>query len=267
MAFGRYVFMQSDSLYLEPAHYLEAFTSYQQNFLPLPKQTVPGGERFDQTTTAGLHYRLDYLTPYWDPEGGFKLDLLYEGGAAGLDKLQGLNEASAQFSTVPRLAGPDAGAGGLSALQEAARPALEWLADTRVAVRAYGATGLPTKGEFFTMGGDDLFRGFDQSERQGSTVWVGSVEWRVPLVKGLTWDACDHVVGLRNVYGAAFYDVGDAYLNGHSVGPVAHAVGGGLRLDVTWFGFVERTTLRFDVAQTVNANSPTQFIFGVGAPF
>ncbi len=136
-----------------------------------------------------------------------------------------------------------------------------------MAVRAYGATGLPTKGEFFTMGGDDLFRGFDQSDRQGSTVWVGSVEWRVPLVKGLTWDACDHVVGLRNVYGAAFYDVGDAYLNGHQVGPVAHAVGGGLRLDVTWFGFVERTMLRFDVAQTVNASSPTQFIFGVGAPF
>ena len=34
-------------------------------------------------------------------------------------------------------------------------------------------------------------------------------------------DAFDHVMGLRNVYGAAFYDVGDAYMNGHSVGPVA----------------------------------------------
>jgi hypothetical protein len=96
---------------------------------------------------------------------------------------------------------------------------------------------------------------------------VGSVEWRVPLAKGLTCDALDHVVGLRNVYGAVFYDIGDAYTNGHSVGPVAHAVGGGLRLDLAWFGFVERTTLRFDVAQTVNSPSPTQFLFGVGYPF
>ena len=54
-------------------------------------------------------------------------------------------------------------------VQEAARPALEWLADTRLAVRLYGATGLPTRGEFFTMGGSTLFRGFDQSQRQGST--------------------------------------------------------------------------------------------------
>ncbi len=267
VAFTRYIFMQTDSLYLQPSHYIETFTSYQQNFFPLPKATVPGGERFDQTTTAGLHYRLDYLTPYWDPEGGFKLDLLYEGGAADLQKLQGLNEASAQFSTVRYLPDLTPALTPFPRLQEAARPALEWLADTRVAVRAYGATGLPTKGEFFTMGGDDLFRGFDQSDRQGSTVWVGSVEWRVPLVKGLTWDACDHVVGLRNIYGAAFYDVGDAYLNGHEVGSVAHAVGGGLRLDVTWFGFVERTMLRFDVAQTINASSPTQFLFGVGMPF
>lgn len=45
---------------------------------------------------------------------------------------------------------------------------------------------------------------------------------------------------------------------------VLHA---GLRLDVSWFGFVERSVLRFDVAQTVNDNSPTQFIFAVGMPF
>ncbi len=265
--YGRYLFMLGDSMYLQPAHYLEGFTSYQQNFFPFPKETVPGGERFDQTTTAGLHYRLDYLTPYWDPEGGFCLDMVYQGGVAGLQQLQGLNEVTAQVSTVHYLPDLTPALSAMPRLQEAARPALEWLADTRVAVRAYGATGLPTRGEFFTLGGDSLFRGFDQSQREGSTVWVGSLEWRVPLVKGLTWDCCDHVVGLRNIYGATFCDVGDAYLNGKSMGPVAYAVGGGLRLDVTWFGFVERTMLRFDVAQTVNGDSPTQFIFAVGAPF
>jgi hypothetical protein len=89
----------------------------------------------------------------------------------------------------------------------------------------------------------------------------------MPLAKGLHVDFLDHIVGLRNVYGAAFYDVGDAYTLNRSVGPVAHAVGGGLRFDVTWFGFVERTTLRVDVAKTVNDDSPTQFWFGVQYPF
>jgi len=64
-----------------------------------------------------------------------------------------------------------------------------------------------------------------------------------------------------------FYDVGDAYSGNHEVGAIAHAVGGGLRLDVSWFSFVERTTFRFDVAKTVNENSPWQVWIGVGYPF
>ena len=43
----------------------------------------------------------------------------------------------------------------------------------------------------------------------------------------------DHVGGLRNIYFAPFYDVGNAYLSGHQLGANAHAVGAGLRLDVT----------------------------------
>jgi hypothetical protein len=48
---------------------------------------------------------------------------------------------------------------------------------------------------------------------------------------------------------------------------VAHAVGTGLRIDVTWFGFVERSSLRFDVAKTVNLETPCQFWFGINMPF
>ena len=147
------------------------------------------------------------------------------------------------------------------------RPALDWLGDSQVVVRAYGAAGLPSRGLFFSLGGSDLFRGFDLSNRQGSAVWVGSVEWRMPLARGLTIDCFDHIMGLRNVYGALFYDVGDAYSSNHEVGSIAHAVGGGLRLDVAWFSFVERTTFRFDVAKTVNENSPWQVWIGVGYPF
>ena len=41
----------------------------------------------------------------------------------------------------------------------------------------------------------------------------------------------------------------------------------GLRFDVTWFGFVERTTLRFDVAKAINVDTPVEFWFGANMPF
>jgi hypothetical protein len=267
VVFERYIFLYGSSLYLQPAHYLEGYAAYSDNFFPFAKSNVPGAERFDRTSTLGVHYRLNYLTPYWDPEGGFLLDLDYETGAAELNRYQVLNKVSGEVSTLCYLPDLTGKLEPFPAVQSAARPALEYLADTRLAVRLYGAMGLPTRGLFFTMGGGELFRGFDLAERQGSAVWVGSLEWRAPLAKGLTWDAFDHIVGLRNVYAAAFYDVGDAYVRGHSVGSVAHALGGGLRLDMAWFGFVERTTLRLDVAKTVNADSAVQVWFGIQHPF
>ena len=105
------------------------------------------------------------------------------------------------------------------------------------------------------------------AQRQGSSVWVGSVEARIPIARRLNLDAVDHVVGLRNVYLAGFYDVGDAYTRGKQVGPIAHGLGAGLRLDVSWISFVERTTLRFDVAKSVNTDTGVQVWFGINQPF
>src|SRR5262249_13050236 len=120
---------------------------------------------------------------------------------------------------------------------------------------------------FFPLGGEKLVRGFGLAQRQGSLVWVASLEWRVPLVQHMTLDACDHTAGLRNIYAAAFYDTGDAYLQGRPLGSIAHSVGAGLRLDVAWLSFIDRTILRFDIAKTVNASTPVQFWFGVQNPF
>jgi hypothetical protein len=271
VVFGRYIFQYGSSLYLPPMHYAEAFAVYQDNFLPYARSSTATAERPQSMTTAGLHYRVDYLTPYWDPEGGLRLDVQAEGGTVDLGEQgfvahthqQGMGKVAGQFSTLKSF--PDAS--GLVAGIPVLDPLAHWLADTRVAVRAYGGAALPTRGEFFTLGGPELFRGFDLTARQGSAVWVGSVEWRVPLAKGLTWDFCDHVLGLRNIYAAAFYDVGDIYTNNRSVGPVAHALGGGLRLDVAWFGFVERTMLRLDIAKAINTDNSAQIWVGVQHPF
>jgi hypothetical protein len=263
VAWLRKVFLYGSSLYLPPIHYVEGFMRYSDNFLPFPTQTTPTGVRFDRTTTLGAHYRINYLTPYWDPEGGFQFDAWYEGGMAQQPSTVGLTKLSSQFSTV-------ASAPNLSPyLPEGStmRSVTDWFASTRFAMRAFGATAAPSRGEFFTMGGSDLFRGFDMAQRQGSTVFVGSVEWRVPIMRRMKVDLLDHVMGLRNAYAAFFYDVGDAYTNGQAAGPVAHALGVGLRLDVAWLSIVERTTLRLDVAKAINTDTGIQVWVGINHPF
>ncbi len=262
VVYGRYVIDYSDSLYLPPFHYVEGFLTIADNLLPFSTESIPGAERFSHQGMGGLHYHINYLTPYWNPEGGFSADISYAAGLVlpGLrtpntppDEIFGTNgshQLLAQATYVQAM--PDG---------------LGWLSNTVLAFRAYGALGLPNYVQYFALGGSELFRGFSLAQRQGSMLWVGSVEWRFPVVRDVNWSCFDHALSLRNIYAAAFTDVGDVYLRDQSIGGVAEAVGAGLRLDVAWFTFVERTILRVDVAKTINSSAPMQVWAGIEHPF
>lgn len=254
VVYGRYIIDYGDSLYLPPFHYFEVFTAVTDDLLPFARETVPGGERYRHQANSGAHYHINYLTPYWDAEGGFQFDISYAGGV----EVPGIHGANAR--------GSHQMVSQLSYLQSMP-DGLGWLSETRLAFRIYGATGLPARTMYFPMGSSELFRGFDIAQRQGSVVWIGSAEWRFPLAQHLNWNFCDRAIGLRNIYGAAFCDVGDTYLRGQSVGGMATALGAGLRLDVSWFTFVERTILRFDTAKAVNTNTPWQYWIALEHPF
>jgi hypothetical protein len=248
--YSRYVLDYGSSLYLPPIHFVEGYTTYSDNFLPNARTQPPGGVRPSWTWITGLHYRLNLYTPYWDPECGVWLDALYGMGIAGLGSTATVNEFRGELATVHKL--PDA---------------LGYLGDTRIALRGVAMGAAPERGMFYALGGGDLFRGFDLAERQGSFLWVANAEARLPVVRDVEWDALDRVAGVRNVWLAPFYDVGAVYSNGRTVNGVAHALGVGLRVDLAVFSFLERATLRFDVAKTVNANTPFQFWFGLQHPF
>ena len=94
-----------------------------------------------------------------------------------------------------------------------------------------------------------------------------AAEARLPILRNLHWNFADAIVGVRRVDLAPFYDVGAVYNDGHRVGNVAHTVGAGLRVDLAFFGFIERATVRFDVAKSINNATPVQFWFGVQHPF
>lgn len=250
VAFGRYVFQYGSSMYLPPMHYADLYTTYQDNFLPFAREQSPGAVRPDAIWLTGLHWRLNLLTPYWDPERGVWVDLFYGSGVANLDKQVGTHQVRAELAAARAL--PE-GHG--------------YWSDVKLAARAVVMGAAPDKGQFFALGGGTLFRGFDLAERQGSFVWVANAEVRLPVIRRSQDDVLDHTVGLRNLYVAPFYDVGEAFVNGRSVNGVAHAVGAGLRADVALFSFLERVTMRFDVGKTVNAATPFQYWFGVQHPF
>jgi hypothetical protein len=238
----------TSSLYWLPREFIDQYVAYQDHWLPDPRNKA--GEKIDPLATIGVRYFRETYVPYWDPEMGFRLD----GNAAlglplfGEDQFSGLAWGTASWVTAP----PEG---------------LGWFSDVKLALRAYGGIGFPKNGRLFTLGGSMLFRGFDEAERQGSCMWVGSAELRLPVCPNLDWDFLDRMVRLENIYLAPFYDVGDIYANHHSVGPLANALGVGLRLDLSFFRFLERATLRFDVAQAIDANTGPQFWFGLQNAF
>lgn len=248
--YHRYLLTETASLYTAPTHYFEGFAAWQQNFLPTPRNPVPGAVRFDTLSQLGVHYHLDLLTPYWDPEMGFKFDITYAAGLPILSQTRSTQQLMSQLSWIHKLP-----------------QGLGYLSRTRLAYRLYGAIATPANAEVFSLGGNLLFRGFDLRERQGSAMWIASVEWRLPIIRDVEWDTLDHFVGLRNFHIAPFYDAGDMYAKQRSTGPVAHAVGIGLRAELAWLSFIERTTLRLDVAKAINSDTDLQFWIGVMHPF
>jgi hypothetical protein len=261
LVYGRYVFEETDSFFGLPMHYVELFASHTHNLLPTPRyrgqpleEDGPdntGAVRLPLQSTLGVQYHLDLMAPYWDPEVGFRLDATYAAGVPGHRLDDSFQEGTGQVSFVtplPEFLGP--------------------LSQTRLATRLYGATALPRQLQLFTLGGNQLFRGFDMAERQGSQVWLGSVEWRIPLVQHADVSLCDHSATVRSLQIVPFYDVGAAYIRGEPVGGnIAHAVGMGLRVGVDLFSYLERAMLRFDVAKTIDSAAPVQFWFGVEHPF
>ncbi len=245
----RNIIKPTSSLYLEPMMYQDVFAVYQDNFLPYPRQAY--GERYNHLGLVGYHYQWNMYTPYWDPETGFFLDLVGAAGGADFGNgTQGVIQGRFQLA-------------GVRTLPEWMGPLQGW----RAAGRILAEGAWPNYGQFYSLGSDTLYRGFDLAQRQGNALWVGNLEMRIPLARNIECDALDHVVGARNIWMVAFYDVGEVFSGGRSVDGVANALGAGLRADIALFSFIERATLRIDVAKTINAATPFQLWFGLQQAF
>lgn len=262
--YNRRTFMPTASLYQRPTEYFETFANYSGNFLPYPTENPVGAERYQQFFSTGMHFSRYYQIPYWDPEAGYQFNIGVEGGTIDLNSWQGMGKFWGNFSFVRTL--PDLSfwmPEGSGLMQYG----YKWFAQSRFAGRVYAGYALPSQAQIFSMGGGELLRGFDLAQRQGSGVAVISGEWRFPLMRQIEYDVLDHLVGLRNLGGALFVDTGNVWSRGSQVGPWATSVGAGLRFDLAFLGFLERSLIRMDMAQAIGAGIGPQFWFGLNQPF
>ena len=231
-AFLRYRFLESSSFLVDDQGFAELYYGIGNEFWAgddgRPVNAFLGA--------VGARYRLSTLFPYWDPVKGFLIEATAEYGNTLVGSAFNYVRTTGEFGFVRPL--PEG---------------LGYLSTTRLAVRVYGGFGAPDSQPLFRLGGGRRLRALDLSQDLGSSVWLGTFEWRMPIWRELDRDYFDHVVGCRNLFGALFYDVGQSYLRGH-FNPVVHGVGVGLRLDVALFAFLERANLRLDIAQQVGTS-------------
>jgi hypothetical protein len=229
-AFLRYRFLENSSFLVDDMGFVEAYLGVGNEFWAGDDGRPVNGS----LTALGVRYRLNTQSPYWDPVSGYAIDTSVEHGDTAFGSSRDYTRMAFQYAFV--------------------RPVLPdgttYLSSTRIAMRAYGGMAFPDNAPYFRLGGGQRLRALDLSQNLGSSVWLYSIEWRFPLWSNIDKDFLDHVVGWKNLYGALFYDVGQSYLLG-KWSPVVHGVGVGLHFDVSLFAFLERASLRVDLAQPI----------------
>lgn len=228
--FLRHRFLETSSFLVDDQGFAEIYYGIGNEFWPgddgRPVNAYLGA--------VGARYRLSTLFPYWDPVSGFLIDLTAEYGNTLIGSSFNYARTTAEFGLVRGL--PEG---------------LGWLSATKLAARVYGGYASPSDQPLFRLGGGQRLRALDLSTDLGNAVWVGTVEWRMPIWRGIDRTVLDSSLCLRNLLGTIFYDCGQSFLNG-SAYPFAQGVGVGLRIDVSMFAFLERANFRIDVAQPIS---------------
>lgn len=215
---------------------IEFYFRFGDNFFPdedIRPPINPAVEDYRNIRALGITLHADTRMPYWNPDTGWALDASYEHGFVAFGGGETYNRVWGQVSAVRKL--PD-GHG--------------YLSHTKLAGRAAGGVGSPDNGEHFRFGGPQRFRGQRSEDTEGSAFWLGSLEWRFPLIDDAGLAVYDNFARLRSVYSAVFYDVGESFLLDRSQG-IDHAIGVGLYFDIPLLSFVENLTVRVEYGRSL----------------
>ncbi len=139
---------------------------------------------------------------------------------------------------------------------------------TRLALRVKYGWGYPRHKELFHLGGMDGLRGYQRKDVRGANIILGSAEYRFPLLPSLDISVADHLFGIESLGGVIFFDAGQSWMENFSDADFKKDVGAGLRVQVNIGSFLEKITVRLDVAQALGEpQEDTRFWFGLNHAF
>ena len=226
-AFIRYRFLETSSFLVDDPGFAELYYGVGNEFWP----GDDGRPVNNYLGAVGGRFRLSTLFPYWDPIKGFEAEATAEYGNSLLGSKFDYIRTTGEFGLVRPLP-----------------RGLGYLSDTKWALRFYGGFGYPDTEPLFRLGGGRRLRALQLNQFLGSSVWLSTFEWRMPLWRNCDQSAAGSCVSLSKSSGNGLLRRRRIFL-ARSWSPIVHGVGVGLRIDTALFSFLERANLRIDIAQ------------------
>ncbi len=131
---------------------------------------------------------------------------------------------------------------------------VEFMPNHKLAFRLKGGAGHPKDKYLFYLGSDRELRGYDYKDIKGSSIVLGSLEYRFPVVRDMDARFLWQTFNLTSIQGVLFFDAGSAWFNSVFEPGFKKDAGFGLRFYFDVAGGVERTALRVDAAWPLDAS-------------
>jgi hypothetical protein len=219
---------------LEPSSHLTLYLLHNQSlgksgFLGAREELRNLNYRQNKETIFGATYYLSNAGAFPDPSIGYKLNATQEIGGHVL-------------------AGGDA----FSRTQVEYDRYFEVAHGHKLALRLKAGAGYPKDKYLFYLGSDRELRGYDYKDLKGSSMLLGSLEYRFPLLADIDARLFRGVLNLSALQGVFFFDAGSAWFNHFNEPGFKKDVGFGLRFYFDVAGALEKFALRVDAARPLD---------------
>lgn len=144
----------------------------------------------------------------------------------------------------------------------------EFFPQNKIALRLKSGAGYPDDKYLFYLGSDRELRGYKYKDIQGSSILLGSLEYRFPLINNINWPIFGNIFNLNRIQGVSFFDIGKAWYNHFSESDFNRDVGMGLRFYFNVLVPIEQLALRIDLARPLDGQDKNWRIwFGINHSF
>ncbi len=130
---------------------------------------------------------------------------------------------------------------------------LEIAKSQKLAFRAKVGAGYPEDKYLFYLGSDTALRGYDYKDIKGSSMFLGSLEYRFPILEDLDKRLFWQTFNLDQLQGVLFFDAGSAGFDHLFESGFKKDAGIGLRFYFDVAGGAERFALRIDAAWPIDS--------------